>query len=141
MSGGRLRMTFGRVLMSAVILALPLGLGGCLKGALPPSLVPPEWTSTTVGFFNQQIGNPATGWVTTVTVPQCIDNGGATVNNTPATVSTGSLVDNGGGKFTWTRAVSGSPAVAASGVFTVDCIDYQGLSAHPTLAVTAPALP
>lgn len=131
---------FGRVLVSAAVLALPLGLGGCLKGSpVPPVLDPPDWSSTTVGFFNQQVGNPATGWVTTVTVPSCIDFAGTSVEPL-VSVSNGTL-SKVGGVYTWTRAVSGTPAVAASGVFTADCIDHQGSHAHPVLAVTAAALP
>lgn len=128
--------------MSAIALALPLALGGCLKGTLPvpPSLIPPEWDSLTVTFSNQQIGNPATGWVTTVVVPPCFDYAGASVVTT-ASVSNGSLVKAGPGIYTWTRAVSGNPAVAASGVFTANCVDHQGLTAHPTLTFNAPALP
>ncbi len=136
MSGSKVRRTFGRVLMSAVILVLPLGLGGCLKGGLVPGFQPPEWASTTLSFFSAPVLNGSTviGWTTTVTVPQCIDHEGATVLDTPATVSTGTVVNNGGGTFTWTRAVSGVPLLPVTGVFTVNCIDYQGLTAHPTLS-------
>ncbi|MGQ0805089.1 MAG: hypothetical protein ACT4PI_14660 [Actinomycetota bacterium] len=124
--------------MSAVLLALPLALGGCLKGALPPSLNPPEWTGVTVNF-SSVFTPPAGPWVTTVSVPQCLDSGNASVDPV-VTVSNGS-VSGGGGVYTWTRAPGALPTQALSGTFTADCIDYQGLHAHPVLAVTAAALP
>ena len=140
MSGSKVRRTSGRLLVSAVILALPLALGGCLKGALPPGStvgLPPEWSGLTIGLFSQPVvtGGVVTGWETTVNIPQCFDSDGVSVVPTVT-------VSNGFYSYPfWTRAVSGSPAVAAAGTLTAKCIDHQGLSAHPDLVVTAPALP
>ena len=145
MSGRRRRRTiFGRSLLGACALALPLVLGGCLKGALPAptpggvDVVPPRWVSLTVNFAHAPVPmvGPTTGWVTTVTVPKCRDFLGTLVTPT-SSVSNGTLVHNGGGVYTWTRVVTGAPPVTrVSGVFTADCYDFQGSQAHPTLSFT-----
>lgn len=140
MGQSRIRKTFGRVLISAVALALPLGLAGCLKGGPLAPLTPPEWASTTLNF-SSQFTLPAGPWVTTVTVPQCLDYAGVTVPPV-VTVSNGFVgAYPSGGTYTWTRAPGTLPTQAAAGTFTADCVDHQELHAHPVLAVTAPALP
>ncbi|MGQ0805090.1 MAG: hypothetical protein ACT4PI_14665 [Actinomycetota bacterium] len=130
----------GRALMGVGVLAL-FGFGGCGPGFKdvppipPPADPPPVWSSLTVGFLHTQVGNPATGWVTTVTVPTCTDvSRPVTIT---ASVSNGSLVDNGNGTHTWTRVVTGAPPVQrVAGTFTANCTDLIGQTAHPTLALT-----
>lgn len=141
MSGSQLRTIFGRSLLGACALTLPLGLTACVPDFKEaPPIGPPEdpapvWSSLTVGFFHVPVGNPVTGWVTTVTVPTCTDvSRPVTIT---ASVSNGSLVDNGNGTYTWTRQVTGVPATRVPGTFTANCTDLIGQQAHPTLAVTA----
>src|SRR5688572_11778046 len=126
MSGSRRRTNFGRFFLGACALVLPLGLTGCLPGLkdgppvlAPPVDPPPVWSSLTVNFFHSQVGNPATGWITTVTVPTCTDvSRPVTIT---ASVSNGTLVNNGNGTFTWTRQVTGFPAIRVPGTFTANC--------------------
>jgi hypothetical protein len=143
MSGSRLRTFSRRMLLGGCALALPLGLTACLPGlkdAPPVAEEPlPTWEHLNISLPSQPVGNPATGWVTTVTVPRCF-KGGIQLTST-GTASSGTLVPNGTG-FNWTRVVTGSPPVTApSATFTLTCVDGLGRSAHPDLVVTAPPLP
>ena len=120
----------------AIVLALPLGLAACFgpPTTLPPSAAP-VWASTAVNFFHNPVPSTGTttGWVTTVTVPQCTDTEGTVTIF--GSVSNGFLVPLGGNRFSWTRAVTGSPAQRVPGTFTATCTDARGVEAHPTLSV------
>lgn len=144
----RIRRTSGRVLMSAIALALPLGLAGCLPGlkdAPPPAPAgkAPIWAGApTVKFASTPVIDGLgvrTGWITIVEIPKCTTADGGLVLTPTASVSNGSIAPLAGG-YIWTRAVSGTPAVAASGAFAADCV-HEGLAAHPVITGTAGALP
>jgi hypothetical protein len=140
MNWNRWRHTMsGRLLAGVGVAALAIGLGACesLKGPpAPPVDSPPQWVTTTVHFRHTPTGpaGAATGWVSSVTAPVCTDAEGPTTLF--GSVSNGSLFPQGGGVFTWTRHVTGSPPVTrVTGTFTVDCKDSAGQTAHPTISV------
>jgi hypothetical protein len=134
MVGSRLQKGLRRALMGALVLTLPLGLTACFGPPTTPTQnLSPVWDSTSVSFFHSPVpsSGTTTGWVTTVTVPPCRDSAGPVA--IVASVNNGFLVPLGGNQYSWTRAVTGSPATRVLGTFTADCKDASGAFAHPTL--------